>query len=616
MRRVSPWHLANWAACGTALLLIGAGPGKKAPDLKNETPPKADETVGDLAFVRYNDTIRVEGVGLVVNLDGTGSDPVPGPRRAALLDRMRKAQVPNAEKWLESPNTSLVIVKGTIPVGVTTKDRWDIEVEVDPASTTKSLAGGVLLMTPLTVVQLIDGQDMKGQLIAEAYGPILTGSPAKPDDPRVGRVLGGARVKKDIPYALILKEKRQGFRTADLLQRVVNLRFFRGRATEQEGMAVAKTDQYLTLNVPKTYHHNQFRYFQVIERLPMIDTPELRTQRQERWGAELLDPRTAGQAALKLEGIGRNASEALKKGLTSPHPQVRFFAAEALAYLNDSAGADVLGEAAKDRPEFRAFALAALAALDQPASELHLRRLMDLPDPKVRYGAFDALRTLDEHNPSLGKVRVLHDPRDEAPSAEGDAMAIRTYAIPRKKPRLEDPFDLYVVDCDGPPMVHVARSRRREIVVFGRDQKLLTPVVLGGAGPILLNAAEADAAIEISRIGAGDPGLEDQRTTAPPVLAEVVTAMANLGASYPDVLAILQGADRQKNLQGPLVVDALPPAQPAYDAAQLAGVDATSGQPKTDAAVGQASAESKEPEPPARKRLGQRLRDRFRREDR
>ena len=69
--------------------------------------------------------------------------------------------------------------------------------------------------------------------------------------------------------------------------------------------AKAKTDEYLTLNVPTVYHDNQFRYFQIIERLPIVDTPELRARRIEQWGRELLDPKTAGQAALKLEGIYR-----------------------------------------------------------------------------------------------------------------------------------------------------------------------------------------------------------------------------------------------------------------------------------------------------------------------
>jgi flagellar basal body P-ring protein FlgI len=550
-----------------------------------------------------NDGIRVEGVGLVIGLDGTGSDPVPSPRRTELLDRMRKAQVPQAEKILESPNTSLVIVRGTIPVGVTTKDHWDIEVEVDPASTTTSLAGGFLMRTPLTIVQLIDGRDFEGQLVAEAYGPILTGTAAKPEDLRSGRILGGARAKKDLPYTLVLKEGRQGFRTADMLQKVVNLRFHQRKGIEQVGMAVAKTHEHLVLSVPKVYHHNQYRYFQVLERLPMIDTPELRAARQEKWTAELLDPKTAGQAALKLEGIGRNATESLKKGLESGHPQVRFFAAEALAYLNDPSGVDELAQAAVERPEFRAYALAALAALDHPASIMRLRGLMSQADPKLRYGAFDALRTLDPYDATLGKTRLLRDEPAEPDSAD-DAMQMRLYAAPRRQPRPEDPFELYLVACDGPPLIHVARTRRREIVVFGRDQQLLTPVVLGGSGPILLNASTKDQQIEISRIGAGED--EDLRLTCSRKLEEVLTALANLGAAYPDVLAILQAADRQKNLPGPLVVDSLPEPLPAYDAAQLAGVDATEEKPKTDEALQKASAD--QPQRAPRKRFLDRLR--------
>ena len=47
--------------------------------------------------------------------------------------------------------------------------------------------------------------------------------------------------------------------------------------------------------------------------------------------------------------------------------------------------------------------------------------------------------------------------------------------------------------------------------------------------------------------------------------------MANLGASYPEAVAVLMTASNQKNLPGPLVFDALPAANKAYDMAQLSG---------------------------------------------
>src|SRR5262249_58039613 len=107
---------------------------------------------------------------------------------------------------------------------------------------------------------------------------------------------------------------------------------------------------------------------------------------------ELLDTSSAGVAAVVLEGLGSGSIEALQEGLKSPNHQVRFFAAEALAYLNDVSGVDALGETAIRRPEFRTYALAALASMDQAASHMKLRKLMDEPEIEVRYGAFNALR--------------------------------------------------------------------------------------------------------------------------------------------------------------------------------------------------------------------------------
>ncbi len=132
-------------------------------------------------------------------------------------------------------------------------------------------------------------------------------------------------------------------------------------------MAKAETDQYISVRVPRVYHHNQKRYFQIIGVLPIISDTHVREERMARWGKELLDPKTAGMAALKLEGIGRNATAALKPGLDSPDPNVRFWTAEALAYLNDTAGVTVLGDTVVRQPLLRPAAFDALAALDQAA---------------------------------------------------------------------------------------------------------------------------------------------------------------------------------------------------------------------------------------------------------
>ncbi len=296
-------------------------------------------------------------------------------------------------------------------------------------------------------------------------------------------------------------------------------------------------------------------------------------------------------AALKLEGLGTATIEPLKEGLKSPNDQVRFFSAEALAYLGDTAGVEVLGETILRHPEFRVYGLAALASLDQAASHMRLRKLMDEPDIEVRYGAFNALRTLDPHDPLLGQVRVLNEPKpDDELEEPADSMALEIAHASRRRNRPADPFALYVVDTDGPPLVHVSRTRRAEVVIFGRQQKLLPPIVLG-SGAFLLNAADNDEKVELSKIVANPYGESDSKLTTSLELADVIRQAANLGASYPEIVSILEKANRQKNLPGLLVVDAVPAANTVYlDAIMGRNITA-----KRDEAVNRTSREPSRP---------------------
>jgi flagellar basal body P-ring protein FlgI len=571
------WALgALVAVAALALIPLEAAPPKDSKKKKEGTPPKVQETVGDLAFVVSRGEMKLEGVGLVVGLDNTGADAPSSWYRKQLVDEMSKAGVEKAEKLLTSPQVSMVLVHLTVPVGIGPKDPLDVQVEVPRGCDTKSLAGGYLMSTRLREVMLAGGSPKGGPELANAHGPVMIGTPAKPNDPKFGRVLGGGRVKKAYPYTLVIKENRESIRASKMLETVVNERFHQFEDGHQKGVATAKTPSFLELKVPTVYHQNQDHFFRVVQHLQMIDSPELRTRRVAIWSKELTDPTTAASAAMKLEGIGAPGIDALKEGLKSSNAQVRFLSAESLAYLDDTSGVDALSNAVIHQTGFRVYALAALAAMDQPAAHLALRKLMDQPEIEIRYGAFNALRTLDANDPFLGLVRVLEQPKveEEEDNDSPDAMAIAIVnANRRRRTQQEDPFALYVVDSEGPPLVHVSRSRRSEIVIFGQQQKLLPPLVLG-AGSILLNAADSDEKIEVSKIVASRFGDGDVKVTTSLDLAEVVRRTANLGATYPEVVAILEAAMRQKNLPGELVVDAVPIANRAYTDAIL-GKDAT-----------------------------------------
>ena len=571
------WGLAVVALLFT-LTAAGAGlPKKKKSDTK---PLKRDETISELGDIISRSEINLEGVGLIAGLDNTGVDPPPSNYRTKLVEEMQKAGVTNPNNWLKDPRFTLVIVKISVLSGTTPSDRLDVDVELPPGSGTTSLAGGNLLATRLREVMILGGSTKEGQEAAFAQGPVMIGNLKDPMNLKVGRILGGARIRKEVPFQIALKETRKSFRNSKIIEDTINHRFPLMDGVKLKGAATAKTDQVIVLKVPEVYHQNQDRFFRVVKLLSVIDTPALQEERKAEWGKFLLDPRTAGIAALRLEGLGVNAADTLKTGLTSPNSQVRFLAAESLAYLNDPSGAEILAETAAKKPEFRAYALAALASMDQPVSHLKLRKLMDEPDIEVRYGAFNALRTLAADDELLGRVRVLN-PTEEPEQDDSESMSAAISSATRRRPRVDDPFKLYLVDSEGPPMVHVARTRRCEIVVFGQDTKLLPPIVLG-KGAILLNASDGDDKVEISKIVPSQTGDSDQKVFSSLSLGDVIRQTANLGATYPELVGILQDADRQKNLPGPLVVDAVPGTSPVYLKAALFGEDTTA---KKDAAL-------------------------------
>lgn len=528
---------------------------------------RTEQTVGDLAYIANLSDLRVEGVGLVIGLDGTGSDVPPSLYRTALLNEMRKARVENPEAILASSATAAVVVRMKLPTGATRDESYDVEVEAVPGSATTSLAGGRLLRAELKQVMMTEQGQAEGKVQASASGAIL----ADEKTPRKGVIPGGGRSKTTLPYTILIKEAFRSGKTAALLQGAINTRFQQRNGRDDRGVALAKSDRHLELILPRIYRNNPERFFQVVKLVPLVTSEAIVRKRIDTWGADLIAPETSGLAALRLEALGAAGRETLKKGLASPSPTARFFAAEALAYLGDDSGVDVLAEAAVVRPEFRSQALRALASMDQAPALLRLRKLMGHSDPALRYGAFDALRRADPFDPSLGRVAVFDTPaeqpwEEDEVSQEDSLRWAMDLQRPRRPTRPQDPFALHVVDCEGPPLIHVSRTHRAEIVLFGRGQMLETPMVLNCGPNILINAADGDTQAQISRIV---PGAAERRTLSSLDLATVIRTLAQFGATYPEITSTLDQARHRQNLAATLVFDAQPTKTADYDRALM-----------------------------------------------
>jgi hypothetical protein len=118
-----------------------------------------------------------------------------------------------------------------------------------------------------------------------------------------------------------------------------------------------------------------------------------------------------------------------------------------------------------------------------------------------------------------------------------------------------------VLDVGGQPMIHVTRNRLPEIVLFGPQQELLTPLAINAGNDIMITSQGGNQ-IAVSKFSANDG---DQKRTVSTRVDEVIRAVVELGGTYPDVVQALQEAKDSGALVSRFEVDALPEAGRAYD---------------------------------------------------
>ena len=509
----------------------------KTKDDDFETTVKS-ELIGKYTTISGLNMITLEGVGLVVGLHGTGGDPPPSLYRTALLNDMRKRKVKNPNQMLRSPNTALVVVRAYLPPLIRKRDRFDVEIRLPGNSDATSLKGGWLLETYLSERAIVPGRGvMKGHIFAKSGGPILVSFGDEKDESlagvlRRGQILSGAVSLKERNLFLDLRSDFRGFRNVTRISNRIGKRFFSySRAGLRESLATAKTDQRIELKLHPKYRDNYPRFLQVIRNIEFKETQIQRRVRLQKLKDELQIPAKAERAALKLEAIGQEGISVLKTGLKSSETEVRFHAAVALAYLGETAGLKVLADAVRKERAFRIFALAAMATVEDAEVNILLRDLMNETSPETRYGAFRSLTTLDKNDPFVrGEI-------------------------------LNKQFRLHVLPTSGPPMVHLTRHKKSEVVLFGADQRFQTPLTLRAGHSILITAGPRSDRITIARY---QVGRRDQRKVVSTRLADVIRTVAEFGASYPEVAELLTEADRLHLLSGSVQVDALPEAGRVY----------------------------------------------------
>jgi flagellar basal body P-ring protein FlgI len=547
--RVRPHALA---ACASLVLAL-VGCSQQQTRLQSPEDPERDRyevrTVGEVTQVGNATGVPVGGVGLVTGLEGTGGEAPAGEYRTMLEKALRQQGVKDVKKVLADRDNAMVIVTGVIPPGARKGDPIDLEVRLPPRSKAASLRGGHLEKCllynydntrHLSPNSQVDPSILIGHPIVVAEGSVLAGfgDGNEADRQRVGRVWGGGRCRRDFPLSLTLNQPLAAL--ADQIARRVNANLQVSKGAPDLAIAVAVNHQMVNLQTPPQYRLNLQRFLLVTRLVPRNDVAEPsgggRSYRQ-RLADDLMDPARTVVAALRLEALGTPSIPLLKNGLSSEHELVRFCSAEALAYLGCAKAGEELAAAAEKRPLFRAFALTALAALDENVSRDKLLDLIAGPfDDDCRYGAFRALSALEEDHPAI---------RGE---------------------RLNDSFWLHRVAPASPPLVHLSSVKRAEVVLFGQDPELRPPFAFA-AGEFVVTATPQDDRCTVSRVAqqGGDP----VRVQCPLRLEAVIRTVAGMEGTYPEVVDILQQADATHTLSCRVVHDALPQAVSMQELAGL-----------------------------------------------
>ena len=496
--------------------------------------PKAPDLVREATAPHGMRPIEVDGVGAVNGLPGTGGPADPSVFRDQLIEEMKRHDVVDPHHYLERNDTALVRVRATVPPGARRGDAIDIRILAPKESRVSDLHGGRLLDTRLRQQQVLQNTVRQSDVMAIAIGPVLTRADFYPGSDALqieGNILGGGRIQVTRKLGLILRPKFQHVKVAAAISSAINRRFFFFDGTTRRGISKPMEDDFIEIDVHPRYRDNLGRMMDVVQAVSVKPEASETQARLADLADRLSKPAKARDAAVQLEAIGESAVPTLLEGARSSNPELRFYAAESLAYLDRSESIEPLESAAREVAAFRPQALLALQGLDHQLAIEALQRLMDEPSLETRYGSFCAIRRRVDGKRTLSG-------------------------------RTLGPFWLYKVPSTAPPAVVVSLRESPEIVLMGETSLVEIPQFMRGPGGLLIkrDPAESDK-LRISRF---QPGKEDRRTTVSNSVSALIEGIVAVGGGYGDAIAVLRSAKDEGFLADQLAIDPLPKSSRTY----------------------------------------------------
>ena len=470
---------------------------------------------------------KIEGIALVTQLKSTGSAAKPGEIRRRLeraLERM-DLDVDTAD-LIKSKDSEIVLCRSFLPPGVRKGDRIDIEVQALRDTDATSLENGFAIHTRLHDTAKLGNTVKEGHLKAVATGRVLTNATFANGEDETGKlkgvILGGGRSNMDRNLSLLMRKGSGSVRTATQISAALNRRFTISTGGGLKNVAEAKTDQVVALKIPDQYRHSVGRYAQVVSNLAFAEDAQALVNRLDVLERQMNDPISAGLAAVRLEGIGRQAVPTLIRSLQNRQLPIRFYAAQALAYLGKDDGVSVLQEAAIAEAAFRWQALTALASLDNGQSEQTLMGLLSARDDQTRCGAFRALRLQNPSHPAVESQWLAND------------------------------HHLSIIDNESEPLLHFAGKERAEILIFNNSQTFSDKFLYVESG--LTVKSNGDGTVSVASYKADNTA----KTVCSDRVSDVFQTIAQAGHGYAALLRLARHAMQEGTLNSRLAIDAMP----------------------------------------------------------
>ncbi|QDV26602.1 flagellar basal body P-ring protein FlgI [Aureliella helgolandensis] len=500
--------------------------------LTNATRP---HLVREIGFERDLTGAPLQNVGLVTSLLGTGGKVKASAPREKMLDFMRRNDTENPNTLLDDPNTAMVVASVVAPPAARKGEVLDVIVQSSTHAEASSLERGWLLDTPLLEMKRLGGQVRESFKHASASGQIITvaeitGS-TEPADQTRGTIIGGARMLKGRELGIGIEPEFADAITMAAILPAIQTRFtiFNGR--KQTGIATPTEDSHISLELPKRYELDAYHFINVVLSVGFNESPEERAARIQTLRRQMIEPTTVRQAAWQLEAIGEEAKEILAETVAHPNPEIRFYSAHALAYLDDRRAIAPLSQLCLEQPAFRAMSLTGLTVIDHFDAEEALRQLLHVADAETRYGAVRALRYRDARDPQV------------------TAQAI------------EQTGQILDIPSEGPPLVAVSLSRVPEIAFFGAPPQLTLPE-FEYVNPRMMIRREPTGGFSVNHF---EPGKADRSTKVSADLRSLLIGIAEVGGTYGDWVSIIRKCRDSGYMAEPVAMNPIADAGRSYN---------------------------------------------------